>query len=327
MTLGPLTGTPGGLLYGRVYSVSLQGLGAGGGVWGNENSSQTPLRVTLSVERNVDAKKNANKCTVSLFNLAPASRAAFKKGAAVLVRAGYVGLVGTVFLGVVAKIKHSRSGPDIETQVELCDSDAFANMSVFEKSYDPPVSSIQILQDVAAAMHLNYANSPVQVSQGIVLGIPEQIYTGGFVAHGDCRRTLDRICRPLGLDWSIANAALQIIPKDHYDGRDIQVLNRQSGLLGIPGDGGGFCTMTSLMNPQLVPGRLVSLASADASVNGVYKLRKTTFKGDSHGGEWQVEMEGLPYQGTVTPLPSASGGSLANAAIPLPALAAIPVPA
>ena len=51
----------------------------------------------------------------------------------------------------------------------------------------------------------------------------------------------------------------------------------------------------SLLNPKIRPGRLVSIASS--KVIGLYKVRKAKYKGDTHGGTYEVTAEAKEFSG------------------------------
>lgn len=312
MSVEALPTMRGGLLYGRVYSVALQGPDGRGPVYGNEKPGMAALRVAFEIERDVPG---AAKGKVAIFNLSPASRNALKVNMPVQLRAGYINQVGTLMTGQVSQVTVQRDGPDIVTELDLTDAEPFTHMSTFDRHYAPGARLTTILGDVAGAMSTTLLTGTVKAAHGIAIGIPERQYSGGFVAHGPCKHTLDKLCRPQGLEWAVSNGALLVIPKGHYDGRLLQVLSRESGLIGVPGVSTDCTTFQSLMLPTFSPGGLVELRSINKAVNGIYKLRKVAFRGDSHGPDWQAALEGVPYTGSLVPLPVSVGGSYATAAV------------
>ena len=54
----------------------------------------------------------------------------------------------------------------------------------------------------------------------------------------------------------------------------------------------GNYKVTSFLNGDIVPGKLLQVQSVDFPINGVMKVLKSTFKGDTwEGNEFYVEVE------------------------------------
>jgi hypothetical protein len=51
----------------------------------------------------------------------------------------------------------------------------------------------------------------------------------------------------------------------------------------------------ALLMPELRPGQLFQLNSI--AHLGAYKCRKVTHSGDTHGGDWQTEIEAVKFSG------------------------------
>ena len=300
----------GSALFGRVYSLALQGQDGQGAVWGNESKTQSALRVTFEVER---AITGGNKAKVVIYNVGQSSRRGIIIGSAMRLRAGYAGLVGVLFTGVVSKVETERQGSDIATSIELKDGEPYSNMSVIDRSYAAGTHIATILNDVAQAMSVTLNGEATSVQRGVAVGIPDHVYAQGFVAHGPCKGVLDTLCRPRGLEWSVQNGALNIIPKTAYNGRTVQILSPSTGLLGVPSTNGKLVTFSALLNPRLVPGGLVQLDTANQALVGIYKVRTAKYQGDSHDAAWNVAIEAVPFDGIVKRLPAAAGQTYANA--------------
>lgn len=281
-----------GALYGRLWSVTIgKPNDPKSAVYGNEDQTGTPLRVAFEIEKTV--KSSTNKAKITIFNLANKSRQAMKHGMTISVRAGYIGLCQTLFIGNVAKVVSETAGSEIHTKIEAGDGEAALSLGVFNKSYPRNTQLATILGDIGKALSVTTAQDPTAISAGIAVGIPSRVYSNGFVAHGSVRETLNKMLRRDGLEWSIQNGALNIIPISAHNGRLAELISAQTGLVGIPSKNGDLVKINCLLNPRLVPGGLFQLSSAATELNGFYKVRKAKFDGDTHDAKWNVEIEGV----------------------------------
>lgn len=297
----------GSALLGRVYSVTLQPPTGPTAQWGNETGTQSALRVTFSIDRSIFG---GNKGRISLTNASPKTRKNLTIGQPLRLRAGYVGLVGVLFIGIITKNETTREGPDIITTVEMRDGEPFTHMSVLDRSYGPGIRLSTILSDVARAMNVYFGGIAVPIKRGAQVGIPKFAYSRGFVAHGPCGHTLDILCKPRGLEWSVQNGTLTIIPKKSYNGQKVEVVSpntgglgipSQTGMTNIPASAGKLVTFDTLLNPRIVPGCLVQLGSKNVSLNALYKVRTAKYEGDSHGSNWGISVEASRYDSTISP--------------------------
>lgn len=313
MGVAPRLYLNGPALYNRLYSVAVQTKGSQFGLqWGNEAGAQTALKVSFEIERNLGG---VNKGKIVLYNLSIASRARLQVGAAMRLRAGYVGAVGVLFLGTIAKVEHARSGPDIISSCELVDAEPYVAFTVFDRAYGKNTHLAVILNDVANAMNVSFKNQVSSIKRGIALGISDHTYAQGFVAHGPCKHTLTKLCRPRGLEWTVQNGALNIIPKAAGDGRTAHTLSSTTGLVGVPNRDAKQATFECLLNPAIVPGCIVRLVTLDPRVDGFYKVRTAKYAGDSHDAPWTIHAEAVPIPGAVIGYPVAQGQTYQGAVL------------
>lgn len=270
--------------------------------YGNVGQS-SPLRIAFDVEKGMTS--SPNKGTIKIFNLSAKNRAQFVSGMLANLAVGYGDQMQTLFLGVVARVVSAREGPDIGTILECDDGGPVISQTHLHRSYGPGTLLSTILKDVATTMALVTATNPAGMDAGIALGIPKVSYAKGIAVSGPCSRILDRLCKPAGLEWSIQNNALQILPKKSHTGESAELLSKQTGLLGVPSTEKDKVVFSSLLNPRLTPGRQVLLKSL--TVNGLYKIRGGKWMGDTHGPQWQCDIEAVGLHDSTQSLPSSSG--------------------
>lgn len=282
-------------LFNRAYALNLgppgQTRALQYGTIAQYGGSPAPLRVAFEIEKTMTGS-SANHSKIEIYGLSQQSRMNIKKGYLVQLYAGYNNLVGLLFTGNVFVAKSTRkAGSSLVTCLECLDGGSAISYSRLDKSYPAGVTLIQILQDVAEAMSIPTVASPVGVNAGISYAIPNPVLNNGFVAHGACSATLNKLLRPQGLEWNVQDGNLNIIPIKSYDGTPAQLLNISSGLIGTPSQNEYYTQFTSLLNPKIVPGCLVKLESENTALNGFYKVRNCKYEGDSYENKWQVTCE------------------------------------
>lgn len=293
------------LLYNRAYGVALLSPSGGDAIqYGNITGMASALRVQLEIEKG--QKDSPNKAKISLFNLSLNVREALGKGWLVRVKAGYQGLTETLFVGAAAKATSRREGPDIITDLECADGEKALLASVYHQAYPPGTTLPRILQDVAGAM---------DVDPGIALGIPKTVYTRGITVHGSCRDILTRLLRKEGVEFSVQNGRLNIIPLKHHNGRQALILSAKTGLIGVPSISGTDITFEALLNPRLVPGQLVRVDSKNQAISGYAKIRSTKVEADSHDAKWQVTCTCNKVLAPIQELTAAQGFNYGQAAV------------
>lgn len=255
------------------------------------------LRIKFKVGKQDD--KTPNKAEIEVYNLSKDTRSIIE-GEKISVRltVGYQGLgtdnargnLETIFFGNIhsagskkkkkAGVSSKLEGVDLVTKINAIDGlNRFRNARL-DKGYPPNTKLKDILDDMAVAMGLGV---------GIVEGIPDKNYANGISFSGNVKNHLTDLCLSNGLEWSIQDETLQIIPENQATSESIILLNKDTGLIGVPESTDAGCKFEALLNPKLRPGRRVKIESK--VLNGVFKVRKGNFDGDSHGGEFLSKCE------------------------------------
>jgi len=245
----------------------------------NEAVQFNGLRVIFQVEKT--SESNANTAKISVFNLSARGRAlAEKKKAVVILEVGYGGQLTQLFYGDITRAYISRQGPDWVTTVECGDGSEALRSVHIDKSYAPGTDLKQVIKDVAQSFV-----DQGKVVMGSLLGIQSEKTQTGLSLSGGSQKHLDDLAARQGLEWSIQDNTLQMMPKDGDSGLEAVLLTPQTGLIGSPIKrevaGGLGVEFKALIQPKLVPGRMVRIGSRE--VDGVYKLQAVTFAGDTHG--------------------------------------------
>jgi hypothetical protein len=277
-----LTELRSGQQYGREYQLSV-----GPRAW-------TDLHVKARVRRTLGSHPNSFQ--IQVWNLNEDSRAMCEeRGADVRLLAGYTGNVGTIFAGSLWDAVHERQEGDIVTTIKANDGDKNWRNQL-RKSWASGTPKEQVLR--ACAETLGIAVDPDALA--LVTGS----YGGPRVVNGPAVMQVDRIATSLGLQWSVQNGQLLMVPMDGTTNEAAVVLSPETGLVGSPAAEPrrkpskskpaqrGMVECTALCNPLLTPGRLVILRALD--IRGNYRVDEADFDLDSHGSDWVVNLRLRP---------------------------------
>jgi len=315
-----MTTTSNGKLFGRAYSLTIIPPSVPGDysklnkgtAYGNTNS-KAPIRIGFDINQNNKPKENKGK--FELYNLSLATRQSIGRGAQIVFDAGYQATHGVVFSGLVKQVHFERRGPDIVTILEADDGGSNIICSHIDQHFPRGSTWATIVQAIATAMGTPYPYNPVPASIGGCIGVPSFVFPRGFVAHGKCSTVLTTLCRKFGLDWFILNGAINIVPQTMHNGDTAVLISSKTGMIGVPSRStGSMIKFTSLLNPKLVPARLVQLVSVDKTLNGYYKVLGIKVEGDTHDSKWQTECEciALASGGAKQTAKVATGGNIAS---------------
>lgn len=249
------------------------------------------LRTVFEVEKN--AFSTSNKGKITLYNLADLSRMRFVKGVRMTLAVGYGGQGGVtipIFTnGAIARVRHERKGPDIVSTFEAGEGESALQEAIFNGSFPPGTPVTTIVAAIIGAMGL---------IQGPTIGLLPLPYNSGTAFSGPCKTLLDRILvKELGLRWWVSGFVVYIAQSGSASNPVAIAVSEQTGLIGAPNLGSGqggdnVLTFTSLINPFLVPGTVVTIVSKFLTAIALIKTAK--FEGDTHASKWTVACECEP---------------------------------
>lgn len=233
-----------------------------------------------------------NKLDLTVYNLSQDTRALLKQGIPLSLEVGYGTETGIVFNGNIKKVTHTKDGVEWLTSIEGTEGGRAASISNISKSYAQNTSVQQLVDDIASQLPF----APSKATSAIVAAYRDKQITdfaNGFVARGKPFRILSTIARGAGLKLSIQNGELLALRPNESSTASAVLLAPSTGLVGSPSVAeDGDIVVTSLMNAQIVPGRLIQVQSVE--VEGVYKARTCVYRGSNDDAQepWEVEING-----------------------------------
>jgi hypothetical protein len=266
------------------------------------------LRCSFKVKKSL--KADPNTAEIKVTNLSPASRANMRKrGARVVLLAGYTGTVAQIFAGDARLIDHRKDPTEWTTVIQCGDGERSYSLARFSKSYKKGINVKDVIKDIVNALKVGKGNLDAAMDK-----VSGQFLTG-FSANGNAATELERILSARGMTFSIQDGKLQIL-SERETTKIVTVLNKASGLIGSPEfvtpdpPKGGvapdptkgshptqpFLKIKALLQPQIKPGGKVKVESANVK-GQLYRAEIVTHTGDTAGGEWYTEIEGVPVSG------------------------------
>jgi hypothetical protein len=248
------------------------------------------MRITFEIEKN--SESTANPAKVSIYNLSHTSRAELEATDNVMIlEAGYSGLPETgtgtnltsvLFSGDISKVITVRRGPDLITTLEAGDAEKKLRTTHIDQSFAEFASAAQVINTLA---------NKFQLTIGSIMDIGTDIFKSGLSLSGLVSDNLDLITKKMGLEWHVQDGELHIMKPDKSTLETAVLLNKDTGLVGIPSKTEKGVEFTSLLNTQIRPGRAVQLQSE--LISGLFRVRRAKYQGDTAGGSWTVSVEAV----------------------------------
>jgi len=204
--------------------------------------------------------------------------------------AGYKEYTGAELLysGNVASISDKITPPDIITTITCSDNVNIYKRASVSLSYKPGASSKVIMEAIAKALKMPFDDASE---------FNDISFVNGFCFVGLAKDGMDNIAKQTGVLWTAENGKIRVMPKNKSTNDSVIVLSANSGMINSPqkieSDGtdsdapeikDGW-SVTSLLEPKLLPGRKVKIESK--IINGLYTIDSVEHKGDTTTGDWQ----------------------------------------
>ncbi len=255
--------------------------------------STDQLRIQFKVSKSLE--KEPNTCELRITNLAAESRGKLKgAGLPGLVEAGYAGGLGVIFSGDSRTVDHANEKGDWLTLAQCGDGEQAYVYTRINESFAAGARVADVARVAASRMSLNKGNLEDALAQPLKVSV----FTHGYTAFGKASDIFDKVMRTAGYTWSVQQGAIQVLKAGEAIQTSAYSLSAATGLVGSPVHAppdkkkkGSFIKVKSLLNPQLAPGRVVTLDSR--FVKGEFVIQKLDHEGDSHGRDWFTTFEAV----------------------------------
>lgn len=299
------------LLYGRKYRIFVS-------LKGQKALEVTDMRCTFNCVKT--ALMEPNYSEVILYNLsAKTENAIIKEGSRIIIEAGYEGdQYGLIFDGnVLQPIREKEDGNTYKLTLISIDGDAFYNGAFL-------VSSLVKGQNARSIVKTCTSKSSVSAQSGFISeSLSNSKLTRGKVLFGQPKDYLRQVAKSEGATFYTDDGKVNIIKASDFKKNEIIELNPTSGLIGVPEQLNYGVKGKCLLNPRI---KLNSLIHIDNSLvraqkasqtaqytldnDGIYRVIKISYIGDTRGENWYTEFETVSQAGTVPSMLTSSSGSI-----------------
>ncbi len=256
------------------------------------------MKIEFSVSKGLESSQNT--ASISIWNLAEKHRNAVGKELDdIVLEAGYLppeggGNVGVIFAGQMRDVEHKRDGPDIITTLSCGDGDKPFRRATISKTFPAGTP----VEDVVEEIYKQFE------AEGLKRGewkFPDELpkLKRPYSMCGSCTREMDRLGRSHGFYWSSQNGVMEIVPGDGTIG-GVVLISPQSGMVDTPTITDNGVKVSSLLNPEIRPGRRVRIESETLEMNaegGVYRVSQCTYAGSNRDADFIVQVHGEAIKG------------------------------
>lgn len=256
-----------------------------------ESTGGVGLRIAFKIKKSLEKQPNTAEITVT--NLSKDSRSGLqKKGVKLRFEAGYkdTGL-SQFFAGDVRSIDHVREKANWDTILKCGDGERAWQYARVNESFKPGTRGADVLKTLGQRMGIELGNLDDKART------VDKVLDAGWSAVGNAATALTNFVDSLGLTVSIQDGKLQILAEDDSLAQSVPDITPQSGLIGSPEMG----TPVTKGKPQLLKFKSLLLPVKCGSkvrlkserYDGFVRVEKVEHTGDTHGGDWYTEMEGV----------------------------------
>lgn len=232
-----------------------------------------------------------------------------RQGTLVTIEAGYEGAnYGEIFTGdIIQSYGYNENGTDFVLRIIAVDSDRFLNEGFVNFTMEKGITQRQALENIAAK-----AAVPSQINN-ISDGLSKSTLPRGKVFFGMAKDYMQQIAKSSNATLYMDNGQVNIIKATDPPDDRIFKLTPKSGLIGVPQQTEMGIKGKALLIPQIRVNRSIQIDNAYIQERqlavgtlqtmldsqGVYRIAKTTYIGDTRGNDWYVEFEAMTQAGYV----------------------------
>jgi len=221
----------------------------------------------------------------------------FKKYEYAALRAGYEDNIDYIFKGEIVNIIREKHITRL-----ICKGGALTqDTSTVNKSFESGVQVPTLIRECAGALGL-----PVVINEEDFSSIDP--YITGYLLSGDPKKKLNELSRAHQFSWLIENERLIVVGNQSFRSGSETIISASTGMEGVPEITEVGATVNVRLSPQLKIGGRIKIESEFAQVNfsnvffqdvpetvgeGVYRIQKLEFEGDSYGDKWTSRVTGI----------------------------------
>jgi hypothetical protein len=247
------------------------------------------LRIVFDIEKTRTSE--ANKGNIQIYNLNQDHWTIFEthKDLFVVLYVSYNDPKNyeILFTGNVNKCSTAKDGVNIVTSIESGDGQKALQNARLEKTF----KAGQIIKDAAKDVvdtFKDVANVAIKAVDDVITGNSGL----SFSFSGQSKDLMDNLAKKFNFDWSIQNNQVVMKAKSTPIDNYAVDINFRTGLIGCPVRTEKGINLTALINPKVFPMKKIYVYSEGLStVDDFFRVEKVTYKGDTHGNDWTMDIE------------------------------------
>ena len=263
------------------------------------------LRCKFSVEKATSG--TPNNAQIMVFNVSDDSASVVQDGDKVYVEAGYVnGNYGLIFSGEIVQA-FVEKGDDVDSALVIMaqDGDKFLTKSIIAATVGAGASGKDI---VAKCM---------ESADGVITGqisdsLSDTKLPRGKVLFGRPAEFIDKVAQSNQAQFFVEDGVLNIAASSDFNPNEAVELTPYTGLVGTPTQTDKGIQAKCLINASLKLNGLVHIDRAyinakaitsgkskpkEISADGIYKVIKLKYDGDTRGDDWYCDFEAIEVAG------------------------------
>ena len=268
---------------------------------GGDGIDVSALRIVFYVEKSTTETPNYSQ--IIIYNLAQSTIAGIKAGDKVILEAGYEkGNVGMIFSGEIVQPYVAReSGVDIALHLICQDADEYLTTAFTAKT----LAKGSKLTDAVSACSEGLDQNVISRK------LSDKTYIRGKVLFGKSASLMRVLAKTAKAQFFVNDGKINIAAAEDYDGDTAVELNPMTGLIGTPNQTDDGVSFQCLLTPSLKRNSLIhinanliaaqqastSQAATDVNADGVYRIVKMTYEGDSRGQSWYCNCDAVTQSG------------------------------
>lgn len=239
------------------------------------------LRIKFDIVKSSDNKSNTAR--IDVYNLKPEHQSQIiREWQDIKLMAGYKGHERLIFQGQIRTAIPMVSGTDRVVTIECGDGDKEILKGFVNRTLESGSTADDVINECQKAMF------DVKVSHKDSLS---NQYSRGRTLSGRASDVLTEQCKSEDAQWSIQDGQLILLKGANVIPNAAWLISQSTGMLGSPEPTTDGVKVNTLLNPAYMIG---GVAKIDSLVfGGAIRIERLAHKGDTHGGEWVSEIEGL----------------------------------
>ena len=237
------------------------------------------LRITFDITKTIS--QDPNPATFTITNLSAQNRNLITSGAyeRILLNAGYVGDLRTLFVGYIDTVENRKEGADITTILTCSDG---------QKDYREARTAVTVGKGATDKEIISHVLKDMPNTEAGIQDLPkEKKLPRGKTIVGNSRDVLKTVAANQDADWSIQDGHLLMLPKNKaLSNNEGFLIKEGTGMVGSPQKTTDGLEVRCYLNNAMKIGQLCRIESALSGYSGDYKITKINMKGDIMSADW-----------------------------------------